>query len=294
MHIFYSLTMLNRKSARKIPAALLVVGTLFVSALSPAHAGAEQPSAGQTAARGQIGIDEKLGGTVALDAALVGEDGAPVTLRQLVHAPTILALVYYRCPNVCDLLLTGIAGVLKGLPAEPGADFNVVTISIDDRETPADARWAKRIGLESIMKPFPPEAWRFLTGTAPAINAVADSVGFRFARTGDYFDHPVGIIILSPTGKVVRYMNGADFLPADLKLSLLEASQGKVGPTIARFLRICFRYDPGSHKLVFNTLKVVATVTLTVAGAFVVYLVLAARRKRRRAEPPRRMRARGG
>ncbi|HYW85095.1 MAG TPA: SCO family protein, partial [Spirochaetia bacterium] len=123
----------------------------------------------------QIGIDERLGGTVALDTVFAGEDGAPVTLRQLIHTPTILALVYYNCPNVCDYLLTGVAGVLKGLPAEPGKDFNVITISIDDRETPADARRAMRIGLESIEKPFPPESWRFLTGTAPNIAAIADS-----------------------------------------------------------------------------------------------------------------------
>jgi hypothetical protein len=184
-------------------------------------------------------------------------------------------------------------GLVTGLPAEPGKDFTVVTISIDPHETPADARKARRIGLESIQRPFPPESWRFLTGSAASIGAVADSVGFRFARTGDYYDHPVGIIILSPTGKIVRYMNGADFLPADLKLSLLEASQGKVGPTIARFLRICFSYDPGSRKLVFNTLKVVASVTLAVAGAFVIYLLVAARKKRRRVDPPPRRRAHG-
>ena len=266
----------------------LVVAALFGWVCFPALVQAAGPSTA-----GEIGIDEKLGGTVALDAGLVGEDGSPVTLRQLIHTPTILALVYYRCPNVCDLLLTGIAGVLKDLPAEPGRDFTVVTVSIDDRETPADARRAKQVGLESIMRPFPPASWRFLTGTATSIAAVADSVGFRFARTGDYFDHPVGIIILSPTGKIVRYMNGADFLPADLKLSLLEASQGRVGPTIARFLRICFSYDPGSHKLVFKILQVVATVTLTVAGAFVLYLVLASRRKRRGTQPPRRSRAHG-
>ena len=139
---------------------------------------------------------------------------------------------------------------------------------------------AKRIGLESIEKPFP-ASWRFLTGTAADIVAVADSVGFKFIRHGSYFDHPVGIIILSPTGKIVRYMNGADFLPADLKLSLLEASEGKVGPTIAKFFRICFSYDPGSHKLVFNTLRVLATVTLSLAGAFVIYLVVAGKKKHR-------------
>ena len=243
-------------------------------------------------ARAEIGIEERLGGTVSLDAMFSAEDGSPVTLRQLITAPTILALVYYECPNVCDYLLTGIAGSLTGLDAEPGRDFNVISISIDDRETPADARRAKRIGLESIEKPFPPASWRFLTGTAANTAAVADSVGFRFVRKGGYFDHPVGIMILSPSGKIVRYMNGADFLPADLKLSLLEASQGRIGPTIAKFFRVCFSYDPSSHKLVFNTLKVLATVTLSLAGALVLYLVVAGRR-RRKAGPPPRKNARG-
>ena len=279
--------MTNRKYTKRTTAVFLVAA-LFGSACVPALARDGTPTATIT-----VGIDEKLGGTVALDAELVGEDGSPVTLRQLITTPTVLALVYYRCPNVCDLLLTGIAGTLKGLPAEPGKDFNVITLSIDDRETPADARAARRIGLESIERPFPPASWRFLTGRAPAIAAVADSIGFRFTRTGNYFDHPVGIVIISPSGRIVRYMNGADFLPADLKLSLLEASQGKVGPTIARFMRICFSYDPGSHKLVFNTLRVVATITLAVGGALVIYLVVGARRKRTHTQERRRSRARG-
>jgi protein SCO1 len=265
----------------------LFVVMAVLTALLPAHA-----DAAQLVPAGDIGIDEKLGGTVALDAAFADEDGSPVTLRQLIHTPTILSLVYYNCPNVCDYLLTGVAGALKGLEAEPGRDFNVISISIDDRETPSDARRARRIGLESIEKPFPPASWRFLTGTTANIAAVADSVGFRFVRKGSYFDHPVGIMILSPSGQIVRYMNGADFLPADLKLSLLEASQGKVGPTIAKFFRVCFSYDPSSHKLVFKTLKVLATVTHSLAGALVIYLVVAGR-KRRKAGPPPRNRPRG-
>jgi protein SCO1/2 len=275
------------KNSNRLVLTLAAAATFWLACL-PAHA-----QAGQNNPAAEIGIDEKLGGTVALDATFASEDGSPVTLRQLISTPTILALVYYNCPNVCDFLLTGVAGVLKGLDAMPGRDFNVVSISIDDRETPADARRAKRIGLESIEKPFPEASWRFLTGTPANIAAVAESVGFHFARNGSYFDHPVGIMILSPTGKIVRYMNGADFLPADLKLSLLEATQGRVGPTIAKFFRVCFSYDPGSHKLVFNTLRVVATVTLSLAGAFVVYLVVAVRRRRHAGSPPQKRRVRG-
>jgi len=229
-----------------------------------------------------IGIAQKLGSRVPLDTRFVGENGEPLTLRQLVTAPTILALVYYNCPNVCDFLLTGLAGVLGPLPAEPGVDYNVVTISIDPDETPKDARKAKRIGLETIQKPFPPGAWRFLTGDEESIHAVAESIGFHYMRNGDGFDHPVAIVILSPGGTIVRYMYGADFLPADLKLSLMEAQKGVVGQTIAKLVRICFRVDPKSHTLVFMTTKIVATVTLLMAGALAAYLVITGRKRKRR------------
>ena len=233
-----------------------------------------------------IGIAQKLGSRASLDARFVGENGEPLALRDLVTKPTILALVYYNCPNVCDYLLTGLAGVLGPLPAEPGVDYNVVTISIDPDETPKEARKAKRIGLESIQRPFPPSAWRFLTGDEKNIHAVAESVGFHYMRNGDGFDHPVAIVILSPRGTIVRYMYGADFLPADLKLSLMEAQRGTIGTTIAKLARICFRVDPKSHTLVFMTTKVVASITLLFAAALVAYLVISARRRRRRVSGP--------
>jgi len=229
-----------------------------------------------------IGIDQKLGATVPLDTRFRGEQGEPISLRQLVTAPTILALVYYQCPNVCDLLLTGLAGVLGPLSAEPGTDYNVVTISIDPKETPADARQSRKRSLETIQKPFPPASWRFLTGDEQQIHAVAESFGFHYMRNGDGFDHPVALVILSPSGKVVRYMLGADFLPADLKLSLMEAQNGTIGPTIAKFARICFRVDPKSHTLVFMTTRVVATITLVLAGCLVVWLVFLSRRRKQR------------
>ena len=229
-----------------------------------------------------VGIAQKLGSQVPLDTRFIAEDGKPLALRDLVTKPTILALVYYNCPNACDYLLTGLAGVLGPLSAEPGVDYNVVTISIDPDETPKEALKAKRIGLETIQKPFPPAAWRFLTGDEENIHAVAESVGFHYVQNGDGFDHPVAIIILSPAGKIVRYMYGADFLPADLKLSLMEAQKGTIGPTIAKLARICFRVDPKSHTLVFMTTKVVASVTLLFAAALAAYLVITGRRRRRR------------
>ncbi|HEY9595495.1 MAG TPA: SCO family protein, partial [Spirochaetia bacterium] len=170
---------------------------------------------------GAVGIEEKLGEYVPLDARFTDENGGKVSLSQLVTRPTILALVYYRCPNVCDYLLTGLAGVLGAVDASPGSDFDVVTVSIDPEEGTTDAQKARRISLETVGRPFPPAAWRFLTGDEADIAKVADAVGYRYVRRADGFDHPVALVILSPKGKIVRYMNGTDFLPADLKLSLL-------------------------------------------------------------------------
>ena len=238
------------------------------------------PLHGDSAFTAGVGLEQKLGSTVPLDSTFVDEAGGPVSLSDLVRTPTILALVYYRCPNACDYLLTGIADTLTALPSEPGKEYTVITISIDPSETPADARKAKRIGLESIGKPFPATAWRFLTGSQASIDAIATAVGFHYARNADGFDHPVALVILSPTGKIVRYMLGADFLPADMQLSLMEAQQGIVGQTIAKVMRICFRVDPQSHRLVFNTLRVVGAVTLAGAAVLVVFLVVTTRRRR--------------
>ena len=258
-----------------------LAGAAAMALLAAASSFADSPPDAFSTGFSDIGVDQKLGSAVALDARFSAEEGQPVTLRQLVTAPTILALVYYRCPNVCDYLLTGLAGTLGAVDAEPGRDYNVVTISIDPRETGADARKAKRISLETVQRPFPPAAWRFLTGDEADIHAVAESIGFHYKRNGDGFDHPVAIAVLSPDGRIVRYMFGADFLPADIKLSLLEAQKGVIGPTIARLVRICFRVDPRSHKLAFQMTRVVATVTLLAGGALLAYLLVTGRRRRR-------------
>ncbi len=227
-----------------------------------------------------VGIEERLGSRVPLDLPFVGEGGEKVTLRQLVHAPTILSLVYYRCPNACDFLLTGMASAIRDVAAVPGKEYTVLTVSIDERETAEDAATAKGIAIASIQNPYPEDAWRFLRGQDESIEALAGAIGFRYRKVGEDFEHPLGIVILSPQGKIVRYMNGTDFLPVDLKMSIMEASTGTVRPTVAKVIRFCFRVDPGSRKLVFNTLKVSGTVIFLLAGSFVLYLVLSGRRRR--------------
>lgn len=219
-------------------------------------------------------MEEQLRAQVPLEARFTDEEGRQVALGELIRGPTILTLQYYRCANACDLLLLGTAEAVRSLPLEPGRDYTLLTVSIDEQETPADARQAQRIALASIQKPFPPEAWRFLTGSAESIHELADSVGIRFQRNGEGFDHPLALVMLSPEGRVTRYLLGEEFLPLDLHLSILEAAKGTIGPTLARVARFCLHYDKANHRFVFNTLKISALVILSLVAALVLFLVL--------------------
>jgi protein SCO1/2 len=228
-----------------------------------------------------LGFEERLGATAALDAAFTGEDGAPLRFGDLVDRPVLLNFVYYRCKNECMALLVGIAQALHGVEAEAGSAYRVVTVSINEAEGPADALEKKSIALASVEKPFPSSAWRFLVGSDAAIDELADSVGFSYVKNGDDFDHPLGIIVLSPKGKIVRYMNGSDFLAVDVSMSILEASAGLVRPTIAKLLRFCLSYNPASRQFGFNVLRVSGIVISILVGGFVLYLVLSGKRRRR-------------
>ena len=249
-----------------IKVLILLTGVFFFQGTVNSHV--EQPKD-----LSGIGIDERLGQFVPLDLTFNEETGDQVTLRQLIHKPTILVLVYLHCPNVCSLLLQNLAEALNKLPAEPGREYAVLSISFDETEKPALALQKKKTYLAMIEKPFPGDAWRFLTGEKENIRKLTDGIGFHFKRVGEDFEHPVSLVILAPDGKIVRYMYGADPLPFDLKLALVEASQGRIGPTIAKVVRFCFSYDPKANKLVFNTLKVTGIVTLLFALSFIVFLI---------------------
>ena len=252
---------------------LILLSTAFILVQS-AIAHVEHPT--ETA---EIGLREKLGQYVPLDLTFKDEEGRLVSLRQLIHGPTVLALVYYHCPNVCSLLLQNLADAFNRLPAEPGKEYSALAISFDERETPAFASERKKIYFQAIRRPFPVDAWRFLTGDNKNIHELTEAVGFHFKRVKEDFEHPVALIILSSDGKIVRYMYGADPLPFDLKLALVEASQGRIGPAISKITRFCFSYDPEGKKLVFNTLKVTGSVTLFFAFSFAVFLFFRGRKR---------------
>ena len=225
-----------------------------------------------------VGIEEKLGQVIPLDILFNDDNGQGVSLRHRINKPTILAPVYFCCPDVCSFLLYNLARALNQLPSEPGKEYLVLAISFDETEKPPLALEKKRLYLKMIEKPFPEEAWRFLTGEEENIRKLTEAIGFRFKREGKTFQHPVLMVILSPGGKITRYMYGTDVLPFDLKMALLEASEGRIGPTVSRVLRFCFSYDPKGRRYVFNTLKVTGIVTLAFALSFILFLVVKGKR----------------
>jgi protein SCO1/2 len=228
----------------------------------------------------EVGIDEKLGATLPLDLVLKAEDGTPVTLRQLIDKPTILTLNYFRCAGICTPQLNGVVEVLNRTQAAPGKDFQVITISFDERDEPEVAAQKRTNYLGELTRPFPPAAWRFLTGPGATTRAVADAVGFKYKKVGEDFVHAAAIIFISPQGKVTRYMYGVTYLPADLQLAAQEAARGEAQPTINKFLKFCFSYDPAGRKYVLNTTSVGATVIILAALAFVVTLVRRGRKSK--------------
>jgi len=256
------------------------MGIFFFHGTLNAHVEHEQPKDPSI-----IGIDQKMGQVVPLDLTFTDETGQTVSLRQLIHRPTILALVYLHCPNVCSLLLQNLADALDRLPAEPGKEYTVLSISFDETEKPDLALQKKKTYLKMIQKPFPEDAWIFLTGDKQNIHKLTDAIGFHFKRVGEDFEHPVTLITLAPDGKIIRYMVGVDPLPFDLKMALVEASQGKIGPAITKVVRFCFSYDPKANKLVFNTLKVTGIVTLLLALSFIVFLLFKGKKQHTQEEP---------
>jgi protein SCO1 len=233
-----------------------------------------------TAAAAPVGIDEKLGQTVPLDTVLNDEAGKPVPLRALLTKPTLLLLVYYECPNICNPLMNSLVETLNRTDIEPGRDFQVITISFDETETPALAAKKKENYLKSFQRPFPPEAWRFLTGDKKSIDAITDAVGFRFQRTGRDFNHAGVITVLAADGKISRYLHGITFMPFDIKMSLVEAAKGQTMPALNRVLAFCYSYDPEGRKYVFNLLKVAGITGFTFIGLFVAWLVITTKRQK--------------
>lgn len=227
-----------------------------------------------------ISLDEKLGQSIPA-VSFRDETGRTVNLKDLIDKPTIIAPVYLKCMHECPLLLTGLARALGKMDlVQPGKDFQVIALSFDDTDTIVLAREKKKDYIKAVGRPFPAEAWTFLTGDKANIRKFTDSIGFTFQRDGEDFSHPIVVVVLAPGGKVTRYLYGTTLLPFDVTMAVTEAAEGRIGTTAGRVLTYCFSYDPLKQSYVFNVMKVVGTaMILTVAGVLI-YLIVTTKKYR--------------
>lgn len=230
--------------------------------------------------KADIALEEKEGGSLPADAVFTDENGRTMNLRDTITKPTIIAPIYLRCTHDCPLLLTELAKTLGKLEwVKPGEDFNVIALSFDETDTPRSAFEKKKNYIAAIGGPFPETAWKFLTGDATNIRKVTDSIGFRFQRDAEGFSHPITLVVVSPRGKIVRYLEGASFLPFEVTMALNEAAEGRVGSSARKALVYCFSYDPLKKSYVFNVLKVTGTAMVLFVASFLAYLLLWGRKK---------------
>lgn len=217
-----------------------------------------------------VGIDEKLGAQVDLNLTFIAENGYPVALKDFFHKgrPVILNLVYYKCPMLCTLILNGQVQTMKELPWTPGGEYEVVTISIDPREAFDVAREKKSQYLGVYDRPAP--GWHFLTDKDDNAKKLAEQVGFHYAydQRIEQYAHIAAIMVLTPQGKMARYLYGIRFHARDLRFALAEASENRSSLTIEKILLFCYHYDPKA-----NTYTLFATNFMRAGGILTVLIL---------------------
>jgi len=226
-----------------------------------------------------VGIDQKLNQTIPLNLAFRDENGQTVQLAQFFgQKPVILTLVYYNCPMLCTQVLNGVESGLKELPTtDIGKQFEVVTISIDPTESHVLAKVKQEMYVGMYGRPGAAQGWHFLTGDEPQIKQLADAVGFRYAYDPDtkQFAHASAIMLLTPEGKISRYFYGIQYPSRELRLGLVEASEGKIGTPVDQVLLFCYHYDPKTGKyglLISRVIQAGGALTILILGGAILIL----------------------
>jgi len=235
----------------------------------------------------EVGFDQRLGERLPLEAEFRDEAGKPVRLGDYFgDKPVLLALVYYHCPMLCTMISNGVASSFKGIPFEPGREFEVVFVSFDPTDTPERAAEKKAAAVERYGKAGTAPGWHFLTGDAASIAALTSATGFRYVKdeSNGEFAHAAGVMVATPDGRLARYVFGIDYAPKDLKLALVEASEGKIGGVVEKLLLLCYHYDTalGRYTAVSMLwLRIAAAGTLAALVLLIAFFLLRERRARR-------------
>jgi protein SCO1/2 len=235
-----------------------------------------------------VAITEHLDTTLPLDLAFTDESGRTIRLGEYFDGerPVILNLVYYNCPMLCNLLLDGFVDGIRRVDWVPGEEYEIVTVSIDPKDTPQAATVKRDHMVGRLGRPAAKDGWHFLTGRDEEIHRLADAIGFgyRFDERKQEYMHAAAIYVATPAGKLSRYLYGVQYDPETLRLSLVEASDGKIGSPMDQILLYCFAYDHTAGRygpVAFNIMRLGAALCMTVLGVFLGASWIAESRRRR-------------
>ena len=232
-------------------------------------------------AQDELGVYEHLDEYISDDLVFTDELYNEINLKESIDKPTIISLVYYECPGICSPLLNGLAEAMDKTDIQLGDDYQVYTISFSHTEEPPLARKKKSNYQKLVTHGNTDESWKFFTGDSVTINRLLDQVGFKVKKEGKEYIHPGTLIVISPKGKITRYLYGSTyFLPFDLKMAVAEADIEKSGPTINKMLNFCFSYDPDGQKYVLNFTKISGSFILLIAFVLLGTLVFRGRKGR--------------
>jgi len=224
---------------------------------------------------GKVAIAQKLGSQIPLELMFRDETGRVVRLKEYFgKRPVVLNFVYYNCPMLCPMVLEGMTSMMTELKFDIGKEFDVITVSIDPRDKPSAAMEMKEKYIKRYGRLGSAPGWHFLTANESAIKQLADAVGFEFAYDGqaNQFAHGAAMFVLTPDGKTSRYFYGFEFKPRDVRLAIVEASNGKIGTVADQVLLLCYHYDPSIGKYSRNAMTFMragGVATVLALGGFI-------------------------
>ena len=224
-----------------------------------------------------IKIEPKLGTQIDLALKFTDSDGKEVQLRDLLRPtiPVIVTPVYYKCKSLCGLLINGFIALLEKLDLKLGRDYRIITVSFNSLENASLAKDKSQTVLKALSGTIDSlEGWNFLVGSEPSIASLMGQLGFAYTRDGDDISHSPAIFVLTPDGKISQYFTGIDFSPRDVRLALVEASNGSIGNIVDHVFLYCFRFDAtkGQYTFVaFNALRIGGILTLMAMGTFLYF-----------------------